>query len=120
VATDLGEATEEVRERAAASDAVLIEANYDLALLGVSPYPWFLKNRILSPTGHLSNDAAAQVALQAAANGARAVALVHLSDINNLTSLARDTVQWTLAREGLTAVRVEAVRANGSSPLWAV
>ncbi len=118
VATDLGEATDEVASRAAGSDVVLIEANYDLALLAVSPYPWFLKNRILSPTGHLSNDAAARVALHAASGRAQAVILVHLSDINNLTSLARDTVQWALAREGLTHVRIEAVPANGRSPRW--
>ena len=120
VATDLGEATDEVQARAADADVVLIEANYDLALLGVSPYPWFLKNRILSPTGHLSNDAAAQVARHAASHRARTIALVHLSDINNLTPLARDTVQWALRRDGLSAVRIEAVRANGSSPLWVV
>jgi len=120
VATDLGEATDEVRERAAGADVLLIEANYDLALLGVSPYPWFLKNRILSPVGHLSNDGAARVALAAAAGRTRTVALVHLSDINNLTPLARDTVQWALAQQGLTHVRIEAVRANGTGPLWAV
>jgi len=38
----------------------------------------------------------------------------------NLTPLARDTVQWALGRDGLSAVRIEAVRANGSSPLWVV
>ena len=120
VATDLGEATDEVHARAADADVVLIEANYDLALLGVSPYPWFLKNRILSPTGHLSNDAAARVATHAASRRAVAIFLIHLSDINNLTPLARDTVQWALGRDGLGAVRIEAVRANGSSPRWIV
>ncbi|HXF82533.1 MAG TPA: MBL fold metallo-hydrolase [bacterium] len=120
VVTDLGEGTDEVYARAAGCDVLLVEANYDLALLGVSPYPWFLKNRILSPTGHLSNDAAARLAAHAAAAGARTIVLLHLSDINNLTSLARDTVRWTLEREGLGAVRIEAVRANAGSPLWAV
>lgn len=120
IATDLGEATDEVYARAASCDVLLIEANYDLALLGVSPYPWFLKNRILSPTGHLSNDAAARLAVHAASSRARAIGLLHLSDINNLTPLARDTVQWALGRDGLGSVRIEAVRANGSSPLWAV
>lgn len=118
VATDLGAATEDLLARAAACDVLLVEANYDLALLAAGPYPWFLKNRILSPTGHLSNDAAARVAAHAAAHGASTVVLVHLSDVNNLLALARDTVQWTLAREGLTPVRIEAVRANGSGPLW--
>ena len=120
VATDLGEATDEVYARAADADALVVEANYDVALLGVSPYPWFLKNRILSPVGHLSNDAAARVACHAASHRARMVALVHLSDINNLTPLARDTVRWALGQDGLGAVRIEAVRANGAGPVWVV
>lgn len=118
VATDLGEATEDLLGRAAACDVLLVEANYDLALLAAGPYPWFLKNRILSPTGHLSNDAAARVAAHAAAHRASTVVLAHLSDVNNLLALARDTVRWRLGREGLAQVRIEAVRANGSGPLW--
>src|SRR5205809_947075 len=104
--------------RARDADALILEANYDLRLLSVSPYPWFLKNRILSPTGHLSNDAAARAVVEVASDRPQTVFLVHLSDINNLTPLARDTVQWALEREGIAAVRVEAVRPNGTSPLW--
>ena len=120
IATDLGEVTDEVLAAAGSADAVLVEANYDLALLNVSPYPWFLKNRILSATGHLSNDGAARLAVYAAARRAAAIFLIHLSDINNLRSLARDTVQWALAAEGLEGPRIEAVRANGASPVWIV
>lgn len=118
IATDLGEAGDEVVERARAADVLILEANYDLRLLAVSPYPWFLKNRILSPTGHLSNDAAARVVVQAASGRPQTVFLVHLSDINNLTPLARDTVQWALEREGLAHIQIEAVRPNGSSRTW--
>lgn len=120
IATDLGEVTEELIERAQGAAALVIEANYDLRLLSVSPYPWFLKNRILSPTGHLSNDAAARAVVAAASNHPQIVFLVHLSDINNLTPLARDTVVWALEREGLTQVRVEVVRPNGTSRTWEV
>lgn len=115
IATDLGEATDELIELARIVDLVILEANYDLRLLSVSPYPWFLKNRILSSIGHLSNDAAARVVVAAASDRPQTVFLVHLSDINNLTPLARDTVQWALEREGVTQVRVEAVRPNGAS-----
>jgi len=118
IATDLGAADDDLAARAAGAEVLVLEANYDLRLMAVSPYPWFLKNRILSPTGHLSNDAAARVVVRAAADRPQMVFLVHLSDINNLTPLARDTVQWALEREGLSRVRVEAVRPNGSSPLW--
>lgn len=120
LATDLGAPSAELLDRAPEADALVLEANYDLRLLSVSPYPWFLKNRILSPTGHLSNDAAAQVVLGAAAGRARTVFLVHLSDVNNLTPLARDTVRWALEGEGLGGVHVEAVRPNGSGPLWEI
>jgi phosphoribosyl 1,2-cyclic phosphodiesterase len=120
IATDLGEVTGDVLAAAGSADAVLVEANYDLALLNVSPYPWFLKNRILSATGHLSNDGAARLAVHAAARRAAAIFLIHLSDINNLRSLARDTVQWALAAAGLEGPRIEAVRANGASPVWTV
>jgi len=120
IATDLGEVTGEVLAAAGSADVVLVEANYDLALLNVSPYPWFLKNRILSATGHLSNEGAAHLAVHAAARRAGAIFLIHLSDINNLRALARDTVQWALAAEGLEGPRIEAVRANGASPVWTV
>lgn len=118
IATDLGEAGAELLERARSAEVAILEANYDLRLLSVSPYPWFLKNRILSPTGHLSNEAAAAVAVAGAAGRLRTVFLVHLSDINNLTPLARDTVQWALDREGITHVQVEAIRPNGTGSTW--
>ncbi|OLD58166.1 MAG: hypothetical protein AUI83_04425, partial [Armatimonadetes bacterium 13_1_40CM_3_65_7] len=118
IATDLGGVTDEVISRARDADVLILEANYDLRLLSVSPYPWFLKNRILSSTGHLSNDAAARAVVGAASGRVRAVFLVHLSDINNLTPLARDTVQWALEREGIAAIHVEAVRPNGTTPVW--
>jgi phosphoribosyl 1,2-cyclic phosphodiesterase len=118
IATDLGAAGDDLIGRAKRADVLILEANYDLRLLSVSPYPWFLKNRILSPTGHLSNDAAARVVVQAASDQLQMVFLVHLSDINNLRPLARDTVQWALEREGLGTVRVEAVRPNGTTEVW--
>src|SRR5438876_11365711 len=49
IATDLGGVTDDLLARARDADALILEANYDLRLLSVSPYPWFLKNRILSP-----------------------------------------------------------------------
>jgi phosphoribosyl 1,2-cyclic phosphodiesterase len=118
VATDLGEVGDEMIERARQADVLVVEANYDLRLLAVSPYPWFLKNRIVGLTGHLSNDAAARAVVAAGTSGRpQTIVLVHLSDINNLTPLARDTVQWELDREGMSHVRVHAVRPNGTSEL---
>jgi hypothetical protein len=117
----LGAVTGPLQERVPRSDLLMIEANYDLRLLGVSPYPWFLKNRILGPTGHLSNEGAAEAALCAARDGRSQVfVLMHLSEANNLAPLARDTVLWTLEREGIATTRVEVVRSNSRSRIFEI
>jgi phosphoribosyl 1,2-cyclic phosphodiesterase len=114
IAVDLGAPTGALRERVADADVLVLEANYDLRLLGVSAYPWFLKNRIIAPTGHLSNEGAAQAASWAPR--VRAVVLTHLSEVNNLAPLARDVVLDARRYEGLPPARVEAVRPNTAGP----
>lgn len=118
VACDLGEVTDVLLEHARAADLFLIEANYDLRLMGISAYPWFLKNRIISPQGHLSNDGAAQAAVGVATGGSQTIMLVHLSEVNNLAPLARDIVRAALDAEGMTGVRVEVIRPNSGGPWW--
>jgi phosphoribosyl 1,2-cyclic phosphodiesterase len=118
VACDLGEVTDVMLEHARAADLFLIEANYDLRLMSVSAYPWFLKNRIISPQGHLSNDGAAQAAVGVATGGSQTIMLVHLSEVNNLAPLARDIVRAALDAEGMHSVRVEAIRPNSGGPWW--
>ncbi|HYM69795.1 MAG TPA: MBL fold metallo-hydrolase [bacterium] len=112
IATDLGAAGEEIDPHLADADLVILESNYDLGLLHVSPYPWFLKNRILSGRGHLSNDDAAR-ALARTAGRRREICLVHLSEANNLAALARDTVRAALAAAGCPTDVVRAVPPNG-------
>jgi phosphoribosyl 1,2-cyclic phosphodiesterase len=120
-ACDLGDVTDSLIDRARGADLLLLEANYDVRLLAISSYPWFLKNRILSLRGHLSNDLAARAVAAAARHAPPStVYLVHLSEMNNLASLARDTVRDALAAEGATHVRVEAVRANSGSAWWTI
>lgn len=119
LAHDLGGVDGVLRERLPRADLIVLEANYDPRLLGVSGYPWFLKNRILSPTGHLSNDGAAAATVWAARGGRpQTVHLVHLSEANNLPPLARDVVRWALEREGIGTTQVAAVRPNTPGPLW--
>jgi phosphoribosyl 1,2-cyclic phosphodiesterase len=124
VATDLGWADEVLDGHLASADLAVLESNYDLGLLHVSGYPWFLKNRILGGRGHLSNDDAAR-ALARTARAAylggrrRGVLLVHLSDTNNLAPLARDTVQAALdAANGANGHR--GCGSPGGPPLAAV
>lgn len=118
VVCDLGEATDTVIDHARGAGLLIIEANYDPRLMAVSRYPWFLKNRIIGPKGHLSNDGAARAAVAMATAASRAVHLVHLSEANNLAPLARDTVRAALAAEGLTEIQVEAVRPNAAGSWW--
>lgn len=118
VACDLGEVTDTLLDYARGADLFLVEANYDLRLIGVSAYPWFLKNRIISPTGHLSNDGAAQAAVRASTGAPQTIMLIHLSEVNNLAPLARDIVRAALDAEGLRDVRVEAIRPNSGGPWW--
>jgi phosphoribosyl 1,2-cyclic phosphodiesterase len=115
IATDLGSASEALDHHLAGADLVILESNYDLRLLSVSAYPWFLKNRILGPRGHLSNDDAARALARTAAGGSRAVCLAHLSEVNNLASLARDTVLEAIAQARGAIGRVLAVPPNGRS-----
>ena len=118
VACDLGEVTDVLAEHIRGADLLLIEANYDLRLMAISSYPWFLKNRIIGTQGHLSNDAAARAAVLAADGGPQTIHLIHLSEINNLAPLARDTVRGALGAEGHAQVHVEAIRPNAGGPWW--
>ena len=113
VATDLGYADEALDPYLAGAHLVILESNYDLRLLNVSAYPWFVKNRILGPRGHLSNDDAAHALARTAAGRARTVCLVHLSEVNNLAALARDTALEAIARRRGPIDQVRAVPPNG-------
>lgn len=118
IATDLGAADGVLDAHLAQADLAVLESNYDLGLLHVSGYPWFLKNRILGGRGHLSNDDAARALARTAgparaAGRRRGVYLVHLSDTNNLAALARDTVRAALDGAGAGAAPLLVVRPNG-------
>jgi phosphoribosyl 1,2-cyclic phosphodiesterase len=119
VATDLGSADEILDAHIAEADLIVLESNYDVGLLHVSGYPWFLKNRILSGRGHLSNDDAARALARASSrprsSRPRTICLAHLSEVNNLAALARDTVRDALTHAGRAADPVLAVRPNGRS-----
>lgn len=91
-ATDMGCVTDEVEAALRGCDAVLIEANHDRDMLASGPYPPYLKRRILSPRGHLSNDDCARLAVTLAGGGTKYIVLGHLSRENNTPELAYKTV----------------------------
>ena len=101
VATDLGYVSEEVHRAIHGSDLVLLEANYDEAMLRCGPYPYPLKRRIASDSGHLSNDSSAQEARSLVDTGTTRLVLGHLSRENNHPELARETVRSELTLAGM-------------------
>jgi len=98
--TDTGCVTEEMSAHLMGADAVLIEANHDIKMLRSGPYPAYLKRRILSERGHLSNEACAFLANMLAKSGTRHIILAHLSRENNTPELARETVSQAIAGLG--------------------
>ena len=92
IATDMGHICEALLASLTGCRGALIEANHDIDMLRVGPYPAYLKSRILSPVGHLSNEDCGRVAAYAESVGVRHLALGHLSEENNTPRLAYDTV----------------------------
>ena len=117
IATDTGEAGPALVESMRGAHLLVIEANHDTDRLIKGPYPWPLKKRILSPTGHLSNEQAARALLGALDDGPRWIWLAHLSRTNNTPALARTQVAEQLRSEGLRHVPLQ-VAPPGVGPTW--
>ncbi|MDR0196715.1 MAG: MBL fold metallo-hydrolase [Oscillospiraceae bacterium] len=100
--TDLGEITDSVREGAKGADFVFIEANYAPDVLaGNALYPAYVKERIASPVGHLSNDDSALYISHLVSNGTTRVMLAHLSRENNSPKRAFVAVAGKLSERGM-------------------
>ncbi len=105
LSTDLGCLSAETRRSLTGADLVVLESNHDVGMLQNGPYPYPLKRRILSKTGHLSNtDCAAELGGLAASGTTRFV-LAHLSAENNTPELAYQTALCSLTLSGLKAGR---------------
>jgi phosphoribosyl 1,2-cyclic phosphodiesterase len=89
VATDLGYIPPNVKAALRRVDAMLLESNHDIEMLRDGPYPWSVKQRVLSRVGHLSNDATADFLTRDYDGGAQWIVLGHISESNNAPELAR-------------------------------
>jgi phosphoribosyl 1,2-cyclic phosphodiesterase len=83
IATDLGIATGMVKEHLKACSLLVLEANHDPTMLIEGPYPWPLKQRIKSRSGHLSNQDSRDLLAEIKHDGLCHVILAHLSETNN-------------------------------------
>ncbi len=107
VATDLGYIPPNVKAQLKGVDLLLLESNHDLEMLRDGPYPWSVKQRVLSRVGHLSNETAANYLENEYDGQATYVILAHLSESNNLPELARVTAERALnGRASLLANRL--------------
>jgi phosphoribosyl 1,2-cyclic phosphodiesterase len=107
VATDLGYVTPNVKAQLKQLDLLLLESNHDLEMLRDGPYPWSVKQRVLSRVGHLSNEATGQFLEEEYDGQATYIILGHLSESNNLPELARVTAERALnGRASLLANRL--------------
>ncbi len=97
IATDLGDYDDYIVDKICGSDILFIEANHDINMLQVGPYPYYLKQRILGNKGHLSNERAGMLIKKVLNDHLDAVILGHLSKENNYPDLAYETVKLELA-----------------------
>ena len=98
VATDLGYMPEHVKQHLRETDFLILESNHDLEMLKVGPYPWYIKQRVMSRTGHLSNSVVSEFLSDSEVFDGRAkhVVLAHLSEQNNTPDLAQITAEQAL------------------------
>ncbi len=95
IVTDTGCMSDEIIMSVKEADILILEANYDVDMLKLGRYPWFLKQRVLGEEGHLSNAAAGETILRllSESNKDRHVLLAHLSRENNFPEMAYQTVK---------------------------
>jgi phosphoribosyl 1,2-cyclic phosphodiesterase len=96
IATDLGYMPPNVKAALKRIDVLLLESNHDLEMLKDGPYPWSVKQRVLSRVGHLSNHATAEFLQKDYDGGAAFIVLGHLSESNNAPELARIAAEQAL------------------------
>ena len=118
--TDLGYMPQLVKVHLRDADCLVLESNHDLDMLKVGPYPWVVKQRVLSRTGHLSNHAVSEYLADPDSFDARArfLVLAHLSLENNNPDLARLSAEEALNRRPAEcAFTGELLIANQHEPL---
>ncbi|HVB55626.1 MAG TPA: MBL fold metallo-hydrolase [Candidatus Acidoferrales bacterium] len=100
IVTDLGYLPELVKHYLREADFLILESNHDLDMLKVGPYPWYIKQRVMSRTGHLSNAIVSEFLADSDVFDGRArhLVLAHLSEQNNTPDVARISAEEALGR----------------------
>ena len=101
VATDLGYIPESIKYHLRGTDLLLLESNHDLDMLRVGPYPWSVKQRVMSRVGHLSNLGMSDYLRNDLNSSTAHLVLGHISEQNNHPEIVRRTATEALDGRGL-------------------
>jgi len=117
--TDIGCLPDAVAQHLQGSDVLILESNHDLDMLRIGPYPWSLKQRLMSRHGHLSNAAVARFIQEQYDGKAYRVLLAHLSARNNHPEIARQEAARAMRSRGFDCERLMVTQQDVPSlPLW--
>lgn len=117
--TDTGILTDDALTKLAGTRILALESNHDEHMLATGPYPQVLKERVVGPYGHLSNEQAASALAELIRTNTKAVIGMHLSRENNRPSLAVRTLAAALGAEPVNDTRTQAKTAGGLQVLVA-
>ncbi len=123
IATDLGHICDKIRENIYHSKLVVLESNHDVEMLKMGSYPYYLKRRVLSHKGHLSNEEAGKFCVELVKKGTEKILLAHLSKENNFPELAFETVKGILREKNMNIgenVELTVLKREEISKLYAV
>lgn len=106
LATDMGFMPDTLFNELKGSRQIILESNHDIEMLRFGAYPYYLKQRILSESGHMSNELSAKVSVRLADCGTESIMLAHLSRENNTPEIAELTTHNALCSEGFSNVNL--------------
>ena len=115
IATDLGYVPASICDHLRNCDVLIVESNHDLEMLRVGPYPWSVKQRVMSRVGHLSNESLAQFFARDYDGGASYIVLAHLSEQNNHPEIALRAAENALGLQ-MTLLRNRVMLAAQNTP----
>jgi phosphoribosyl 1,2-cyclic phosphodiesterase len=100
ILTDLGYVPSYVQEQVKSATTIILESNHDIDRLINGPYEWWLKQRIRSDNGHLSNEQACELVNEIIHDGLKNIILAHLSEENNEPEIAYREMKAILSNHG--------------------
>jgi phosphoribosyl 1,2-cyclic phosphodiesterase len=113
VVTDLGYIPASIKFHLRRTDLLMLESNHDLDMLKVGPYPWSIKQRVMSRVGHLSNLGMSEYLMEDLDASTSRLVLGHLSEQNNHPEIVRMVAAQSLEERGL---RTELSIASQNTP----